>query len=116
MKKCAEGILPRELPGQWKMLAKCADGAAYVRSDRLIVVSNIVQESSGDRWLHVSCSCETRPPTLVDLQEVKTIFAGAARMTFQVLPPALPGVSEPTCFHLWTALDDREFPKMLKKT
>lgn len=99
------------LPG-WRLLTRCRDGAAYIRSDNLIVVSNVVQEPDGQRWMHVSCSHEQRPPTLEDLQEARRAFFGPGRTALQVLPPEQG--DGPRCVHLWGALDNARFPQFIK--
>jgi hypothetical protein len=105
--------LPEQLPPSWRLLAEARDGAAYIRADGLIIVASTVRPNGDQRWLHISCSRDWHPPTLADLQAVKSVFIGHEATAFQVLPPRDEKSDAPHCMHLWVCLDDIPFPSVL---
>ncbi len=106
--------VPPVLPPWWRMLSRCRDGAAYVRSDELVVVSNAVADDAGEPWLHVSLSRHGQPVTLRDLQDVKLNFIGPSRIAVQILPAEARCWAGLRCYHLWASLSGRPFPRFLR--
>ncbi len=99
-------FLPRVLPAGWARIATAIDGAAFKRTDGLAVVASASAELDSRRWLHVSCSRARRLPSWDDLAEAKSIFVGADRYAYSVLPPKSKYVNiHPFCLHLWSCLD-----------
>lgn len=104
--------LPRVLPPEWSLHDEGEDGARYVnRQDGQVVILSGATEQDGRRWLHLSCSGRTGPPSWWVLRRVKDIFLGRHRYAYQVLPPDSDYVNiHPNVLHLWHCLDEDPLP------
>jgi hypothetical protein len=97
---------PDPIPTDWRLRQDGLDGAAYQRTDGLLVILSGNRETDGRRWLHVSCSYRNRLPTWDDLRAVKDAFVGPDRYACQVFPPRDRYVNiGPFVLHLWSPLD-----------
>ena len=91
-----------ELPRSWSMARRLEDGAAYRNSDGLTVILSGAVELDGLEWLHLSVSRKSRLPAWRDLVLVKTLFIGAERTAYQIVPDHRRHVNiHPYCLHLW---------------
>jgi hypothetical protein len=62
----------------------------------------IISGGSGQRWEHVSVSCEDRCPTWEEMARVKTLFWGEDETVLQLHPRRADYVNDmPFCLHLW---------------
>ena len=107
-------VMSPNLPPWWRVLSRCRDGTAYVRSDELVVISNLVPDEAGEQWLHVSLSRHEQPVTLRDLQDAKLNFIGPNRIAVQILPAEARCWAGLRCFHLWASLTGQPFPRFLR--
>lgn len=108
---------PGELPPQWTLVQRGADGASYRRVDRLAVITSACIERDGRRWLHVSCSRAKRIPSYEDLAHVKRVFIGEDRFAVQVFAPKTQHVNlHPNVLHLWCCLDGHPLPDFTQGT
>ena len=76
------------------------DGAdyGYFELDDLRIISG----GSGDRWEHVSVSCEDRTPTWDEMASVKALFWGDEETVLQFHPKRSEYINHhPYCLHLW---------------
>lgn len=111
-------LLPKTLPGHWKLHTELDDGAWYQRVNPAMIkpiplrvcVSGMI-EQDGLRWLHVSASHPDRIPSWDDLREVKNLFIGEDKLALQVLPKVAQYVNlNPFVLHLWHCVDKDPTP------
>lgn len=100
-----------QLPKSWSLLRKADDGAAYGSGDGLKVIMSGAVELDSKEWIHLSVSRRNRLPSWRDLVLVKTLFIGAERTAYQVLPDHRRHVNiHPFCLHLWAPQNSGEDP------
>jgi hypothetical protein len=92
-----------------------ADGARYLRRDRMSVIFSGAVEQDGKRWLHVSCAFANKLPTFDDLRQIKEVFLGTEAYAVQVFPPQKHYVNiHPYCLHLFACIDGYPLPEFTR--
>lgn len=124
----AHEVLPRVLPGGWRIENERGDGYRYVYEGLatfMIVVASVSYERDGDRWIHVSVSAGMeRPngrqvqqlPSYKQLCEVKDLFIGPGRKAVQVFPPRTEHINiHPCVLHLFALVEGDPLPDFRRR-
>lgn len=94
------------------------DGAkAYTLGPLRIIMSDNDRYDGpkGDRWRHVSVSCEDRLPTYDELCNVRARLFPPRAVVIQIFPPKSEHVNNHAyCLHLWWNKDRRLTPKAMQ--
>lgn len=100
-------FIPRRAPLGWRYVAceEAGNGVAASRKDGLRVIADGARKVDGLRWLHVSCSRESRLPSYHDLKDAKRTFIGDRLYAYQVFAPPARHVNLNEVLHLWACVD-----------
>lgn len=105
--------LGRSIPLGWIITSIRDNSASYRHLLSMLIVSESVHESDGQRWLHITVSHPACIPTWQEIKRVKSIWIGDDRVAYHVLPSA--STYDDGSFHLWTPLDDDPFPEAMQR-
>lgn len=101
-----KSYIPTDLPPAWQILSRSKHGLSAQHRDGLTVMMSGVIELDGQRWLHLSCSRESRLPNWEDVVKVKETFIGQDTEGIIKLAPRSQWVNlMPFCLHVWSCVD-----------
>jgi hypothetical protein len=110
------------MPRDWQVHERFGDGAKYIHrvvaKEMIAILSfgtDIGKWPDGKRWMHLSVSCQRRPPTFAEMRDAKDAFFGIHRYAVMVLPPEKFYVHQvgqnPNVLHLWATDDEWSLPE-----
>lgn len=112
--------MPLELefdPGPWSRITSDSwEPEFYLQGwERRLAGQTVILSQSrhrdGRRWVHLSMSTLTRPPTWKELVAAKEVFLGKETRAIQVCPPRSEYVNHhPFVLHLFSCLDGDGLP------
>ena len=108
---CANMLLPRLLPRNWRILERYTNASWYYSNDGLTVCVEVEMHDERDLWLHISVSRSEQTPNYTDLVLVKRLFVRTGHNVIQIFQPA--SELHPICLHLWSPITRDPLPDLL---
>lgn len=105
-------IFPHDLSSSWVMVNAMVNGGQWRHDSGLRVTASVNREYDGRRWLRLSCFRENRHPNWLELNEVRSQFAGEMRAISVLSSQSFD--SNPYVIHMFVCLDGDPIPKFWK--